>query len=114
MENFWNRTEIYLRPGRTDMRKAINSLSILVQEEMKLNPFDKSLFIFSNGRRTLKILYWDRNGFCLWMKRLEKDRFPWPRNGDIVYQVTVDQLDWLLSGIDFFHAHGNLNYTGVG
>jgi len=114
MENIRERSGIYLRTGRTDMRKSINSLAVLVQEEMKLNPFEESLFMFSNGRRTLKILYWDKNGFCLWMKRLETNKFPWPKNSGQVLNLTKEQLGWLLSGIDFFHAHETLNYTAVG
>ena len=71
--------KVYLAIGNTDMRKAINGLSILVESNMDLDPFSGHLFVFCNrGRNILKILYWDRNGFCLWQKRLEKDRFRWP------------------------------------
>ena len=63
------------------MRKQINGLALIVQEQMEMDPFQDALFVFCNGqRRILKALYWDRTGFCLWMKRLEKHRFPWPRN----------------------------------
>jgi transposase len=72
-------TKVYLAVGRTDMRKSINGLSILVDEVLEMNPFSGHLFAFSNRRRNMiKILYWCRNGFCLWQKRLEKDRFRWP------------------------------------
>lgn len=58
--------QIYLKPGTTDLRKAINGLSVMVQNQMKLSPFAKAIFLFSNkARRNLKIIYWDRNGFCL-------------------------------------------------
>ena len=71
---------IFVRPGATDMRKQINGLVVLVQEEMQTSPFETALFVFCNAqRRLLKAVYWDRTGFCLWMKRLEKGRFPWPR-----------------------------------
>lgn len=66
---------VYLALGNTDMRKAINGLSVLVEGNLSLNPFSGHLFVFTNRRRNiLKILYWDRNGFCLWQKRLEKHR----------------------------------------
>ena len=55
------------------MRKQINGLSLIVQDELELNPFDKNIFVFCNKMRNrLKILYWDKNGFCLWLKMLKK------------------------------------------
>ena len=58
---------VFLAPGDTDMRKAINSLSILVESTLSINPFSGHFFVFCNRSRTiLKILYWDRNGFCLY------------------------------------------------
>lgn len=106
---------VFLRPGSTDMRKSINGLSGIVQNEIRLDPYSQSLFVFSNRRRDLvKILYWDRNGFCLWMKRLERDRFPWPQDAQSVLEITAEQLSWLLNGIDFRRAHGALRYTRIG
>ena len=58
-------------------------------------------------------MYWDRNGFCMWMKRLEQDKFPWPRNKDEVKEITRKQLKMLLDGIDFFEAHKKLSYKTV-
>ena len=61
---------IFVRPGATDMRKQINGLVLLVQEQMQLSPFEAALFVFCNAqRRVLKAVYWDRTGFCLWCKR---------------------------------------------
>ena len=58
---------IYVRPGKTDMRKQINGLSIMVEQELELDPFSGALFVFCNARRRLlKILYWDRTGFAMW------------------------------------------------
>lgn len=107
----WTKIRIFVRTGVTDMRKQINGLSIMVEEVMKMNPFEGHLFLFCNkGRRRLKALYWDRNGFCLWMKRLEKDRFPWPVKDEDAKEITERELAMLLSGIDFFHAHKELKY----
>lgn len=91
------------------MRKQINGLSQLVQDELEYlgeHLFTGHLFLFCNRQRNrLKILYWDKNGFCLWMKRLERDKFPWPHTIEAAQEITPKQLKQLLSGIDFFHAH---------
>ena len=82
------RTRVYLALGNTDMRKAINGLSILVQESMELDPFSGHLFVFCNRKRNIiKILYWDRNGFCLWSKRLEKHFFRWPESSEEIMKI---------------------------
>ena len=76
-----SKVKIYVYPGETDMRKQINALSIRVQEDFGKELFSGALYLFCNkSRKRMKILYWDTNGFCLWIKRLEKDRFPWPRD----------------------------------
>jgi len=73
------KVRIYLRAGATDMRKQINGLAVLVEQELELDPFAEAVFLFCNReRRTLKALYWDANGFAMWSKRLEKHRYPWP------------------------------------
>jgi len=62
---------VYVAVGATDLRKAINGLSILVQEQMGQDPFGGAYFAFSNRvRNRVKVLYWDRNGFCLWQNDL--------------------------------------------
>lgn len=77
------RVRISVRPGITDMRRQINGLATIVQEGMGGDPLGGSLYLFQvKGRRVLKAVYWDRNGFCLWQKRLERDRFPWPGAGE--------------------------------
>lgn len=110
----WTRVKIFVRPGVTDMRKQINGLAIIAEETMKKNPLEGHLFLFCNkGRRRIKALYWDRNGFCLWMKRLEKDKFPWPGSSDEAREISGREFEMLLSGIDFFHAHQDLKYSSV-
>jgi len=106
---------VFLRVGATDMRKAINGLAAMAQDHLQQNPFSGSVFVFCNRRRDLiKILYWDRNGFCLWQKRLERHRFPWPRTEEAALEVTLQQLQWLLDGIDFFGQHSPLLFSRVG
>jgi transposase len=109
-----NPQRVFLAVGHTDMRKAINGLSIMVEQAMALNPFSGDLFVFCNRARTIiKILYWDRNGFCLWHKRLEKHRFKWPMVPDEVVTIGASQLNWLLAGLDFTSAHEQLYYSAV-
>jgi len=105
---------VYLAIGSTDMRKSINGLSILVERALEQNPFSGDLFVFCNRhRRIIKILYWDRNGFCLWQKRLEKDRFKWPQSVKEVITIDQRQLQWLLSGLNIADAHRQLYYQTV-
>lgn len=105
---------VYLAVGSTDMRKAINGLSILVEQTMDLNPFSGDLFVFCNRSRTIiKILYWDHNGFCLWHKRLEEHRFKWPTSREEVVAIGQKQLSWLLAGLDYTCAHERLKYSAV-
>ena len=100
-----------------DFRKSINGLSILVEEGLERDPFSPQLFVFTNRKRDkVKILYWERSGFVLWYKRLEKQRFPWPRGeGEEVVPMTGRELNWLLDGIDWFRAkpHEALSYEPV-
>lgn len=86
------------------MRKAINGLSEIVQSANMGNLMEPHLFVFCGKRRTsIKILYFDKSGFCLWQKRLEKDRFAWPKKfTEDVVGITPEQLTWLLDGYDVF------------
>ena len=104
---FPSQTRVYLSLGHTDMRKSINTLSVLVEDQMALDPFSGQMFAFCNRRRNIvKILYWDRNGFCLWQKRLEKDRFKWPESYQEVMEIEQRQLSWLMDGLEIDQAMG--------
>ena len=110
----WSQLRIFVRPGYTDMRKQIDGLAAMVRDSLDHDPFDGSLYLFAGmGGRRLKILYWDRNGFCLWQKRLEKDRFPWPKEVGLVRTITTEQLGLLLEGIDFWRAHPRREYRNL-
>jgi transposase len=92
--------KVYLHRDAVDGRKNINGLALLVEQAMGLDPFAPTLFVFSNRRRDrIKILLWERTGFWLMIKRLEADRFKWPKDAEIV-TLSVEQLHWLLAGID--------------
>ena len=100
------------------MRKSIDGLSALVEGTLALNPFSTHLFVFTNRRRDkVKCLYWETNGFCLWYKRLEKQRFQWPTHlaqGATII-LTGQQLNWLLDGFDLrgWQPHRALQYESV-
>ena len=95
--------EVYLHREPVDMRRGINGLMAVVDSE-DMGPFTGSrLFVFSGRRKDLiKILYFDFSGYALWMKRLEEDKFKWPKKVPLdVVIMTPEQLQWLLSGFDF-------------
>lgn len=115
MIHIQGKKRVYLALGATDLRKAINGLSLLVEQAMDLKPFSGDLFVFCNRRcNIVKILYWDGNGFCLWHKRLEEHRFKWPKRPDQVMAIDQKQLGWLLAGLDLSCAHDRLYYKQVG
>jgi len=109
-----NKVKIFLRPGYTDLRKAANGLAVIVQEAMKEDPFSGSVYLFCNReRKLLKAVYWDKSGFWLSQKRLEKEKYPWPDTIESVRELTAEELKMLLAGIDFFAAHKELYYKKV-
>jgi transposase len=92
--------KVYLHREPIDFRLNINGLALLVDKALGLDAFAPAVYVFSNHRRNrVKILGWDRNGFWLLLKRLEQDRFIWP-TAEAVPVLTVEQLHWLLEGID--------------
>ncbi|UPY79937.1 IS66 family insertion sequence element accessory protein TnpB [Leptospira weilii] len=86
----------------------------IVEGRMKKDPYSESLFLFCNRKKDkLKMLYWDKSGFCLWQKRLEESKFPWPNTEEEVQKIPVERFHWLLNGIDFFKEHKKLKYQKV-
>lgn len=110
-----NGIQVYLYAEPTDMRKSIDGLSALVEQEMALPLNTGALFVFCNrGRDKIKLLYWERNGFIVWYKRLEKQRFKWPvLNGTV--SLTGEELNWLLDGFDIFNnkPHKHVYFDSV-
>lgn len=80
----------------------MDGLAILAKEVMQQDPTSGALFAFINAKRDkLKLLLWESNGFIIWYKRLERDRFHWPRRTEeAVVTLTGEQLNWLLDGYD--------------
>ena len=109
-----------------DFRMGINGLSVLIEASLKYDPFSCNLFCFTNKRKNqIKVLYWERSGFCLWLKRLEEERFKWPTHlapvghgptpNPPVARLTPEQLSCLLDGLDLKHMkpHRALEYRTV-
>jgi len=109
-----SKVKVFLRPGTTDLRKGVNRLTVIIQEIMKHDPFSGSVYLFCNReRKLLKAVYWDKTGFWLSQKRLEKDKYPWPMDENKARELTSGELQMLLTGIDFFKAHKELFYKKV-
>lgn len=91
---------IYLACGYTDMRKSIDGLACIVQQNFRLDPFSNSLYLFCGHKcDRLKALYWEGDGFVLLYKRLENGRFQWPRTEEEVRQISSQEFRWLLEGL---------------
>ena len=106
--------DIFLCREPVDFRKSVNGLVAIVIAEMREDPRRDSLFVFTNKtRKLIKILYWDTTGFAYWYKRLEKDKFIWPKHLDLdVVIMTTRQLELLLEGIDVWKMkpHREVHY----
>ncbi len=93
------RVHLYGRP--TDMRKSFDGLYALTRQELGLDPLSGRLFVFINRRATqMKVLYFDRSGFCVWAKRLERGRFLSHWRGVMTREMDWTGLKLLLEGIE--------------
>jgi len=93
---------IFVATGVTDLRRSVDGLSALVREAFGLDPLSGHLFLFRNRRRDrVKILVWDRSGYWVLYKRLERGTFAWPE-GDASTPLEIRSADLmlLLSGVD--------------
>ncbi len=105
---------IHLVAGVTDMRKQINGLAQIANEKKADRVFAGDYFIFlGKTRKVMKVLYWDRTGFCLWQKRLEEETFPWTRKQKGIITLEREKLKLLLKGIDIFREHTEKRYVSV-
>ena len=109
--------EVYLCTNAVDFRKGLGTLAVMVEASLGLDPFSQRLFVFTNRHRNqVKILYWEKNGFCLWQKRLEKERFHWLKGAEnSVATINGQQLNWLLEGYDItrMKPHRKLKYSCI-
>lgn len=93
---------IYIVTGYTDMRKAIDGLCAIIQEQMEKDPQANELYLFC-GRRAdrIKVILKEPDGFVMIYKRLTaQGRYRWPRDKSEVRNLTWQEFDWLMSGLD--------------
>jgi len=104
---------VYLCLSPCDMRRSFDGLHALVRDHLQLDPFAGHLYLFANKRRDrLKILYWDRDGFAIWAKRLEAGTYVIPGGEPDCrrFEISVEELGALLSGIDLSSATRRKRY----
>ncbi len=107
---------VYLCLSPCDMRRSFDGLHALVRDHLQLDAFAGHLYLFANKRRDrLKILYWDRDGFAIWAKRLEEGSYVIPSGEPDSYrfEITVEELGALLSGIDLSTATRRKRYQRI-
>lgn len=105
---------VYLYRDPVDFRKAALGLAAIIEQELQHNPFNGSLYAFTNRRRDkIKCVFWDHNGFVMYYKSLAEEKFKWPKRGDSVINLTGEQINWLLDGYDIaqMKPHKKIVYT---
>jgi transposase len=107
---------IFIHKSPVDFRQGIHGLCVIVSAEMKLDLKSSSLFIFTNKPRThLKILYFDKSGFALWLKRLEQSKFPWPKldeQNDII-SISAEDLGFILDGVNIWSRFKEVHFENI-
>ena len=102
----FSHTRIIIRPGTTNMQASKEQLLEIIKGLMKDDPFSGAVFLFCNrNRNILKMIWWDRSGFWVAQKKLEKGHWPWPDTQEQVRQLNLEHVEMLLKGVDFFNGH---------
>ena len=100
--------QIYIAVDAVDMRKGFDGLAAVVRQQLRREPMSGELFVFLNRHRDrVKILYWDRSGWVIFYKRLERGSFKLPARpepGQRALQLDAAELALLLEGIDLADA----------
>ena len=110
----FSHTRIIIRPGTTNMLASKDQLLEIIKSIMKDDPFSGAVFLFCNrNRNILKMSWWDRTGFWVAQKKLEKGRWPWPDTQEQVRQLNPGQIEMLLKGVDFFKGHDELFFSEI-
>ena len=106
--------KIFLCTEPTDLRRGLDGLAALVEERLEEDPLSRHLFIFLNRRcNRLKLLYWDEDGYAIWMKRLERGTFELPRtkpSDAVSMKITASKLSLILGGIDLSSVRRRRRY----
>lgn len=111
LSDFTSAEKVYIACGYTDIRKGIDGLAAMVQQEFELDPFTNTLFLFCGRRRDrIKGLYWEGDGLY---KRLERGVYQWPRNEQEVREITPQQYRWLMEGLQVEQPKAHRPVTGL-
>jgi len=103
---------IFLCLEPADMRRSFDGLFMMSEKIARQNPFSGHLFVFANKRKDrLKVLYWDRDGFAIWYKRLEEGTFSFEEVGSGGVEIEAFRLSLLLGGIDLGRARKRRRYS---
>lgn len=108
---------VYLCVSPVDMRKQAASLALLIEQSLGRSVFEPALYVFANrNKNRVRIVYWERNGLCLWSKRVEKQQFVWPRTpSGATVTMNGRELNALLDGFDVWsRGHRTLEVRRVG
>lgn len=109
-----NIDRVFIYRKFVDFRKQVNGLSAIVQYTLKHNPMSGDLYVFFNRKKDkVRIIYWERNGYVLYSKYLEKDTFSLPDGNSDQICITGEQLNWLLDGINinYIKPHSALHFN---
>ena len=109
-------TQVFIYQQPIDFRKSHRGLSAIIECELGYNPFEGHLYAFTNKRRNkIKCLFWENNGFVLYYKSLEEDKFIWPKSKKDLMTLNGQQINWLLDGLDInaMKGHKKLHYDSV-
>jgi len=108
---------VYLCVSPVDGRKQATGLALLIEQSLGRDVFEPALYVFANRRKDrVRIIYWERNGLCLWSKRVEKQQFVWPPpSSGMTVTMSGRELNALLDGFDVWsRGHRTLDVRHVG
>jgi len=102
--------KVFVARDRVKMNRSFDGLGLLVKDALEMDPLSGYMFVFFNRRSNyMKALYWDRNGFCIWQKRLERGTFRVPSIVKNRWEVSFQELQMLLSGVDIRYLPDPIN-----
>ena len=114
LTDFTGADRIYIACGYTDLRRGIDGLASVVQQQFDLDPFTNTLFLFCGRRRDrIKALYLEGNGFVLLYKRLESGTFQWPRSETEARHLSQQQYRWLMEGLSVDQPKAHRPVSGL-
>lgn len=92
--------KVYIICGRTDMRRSIDGLMAIIRDTYEMDPYANALYLFCGRKKnTLKALHFDKDGFVLYIKRLENGHFQWPNNSSEIRPLSRQEFRWLMEGL---------------